>query len=461
MSIPDLTPTQAQLAAILEQTESFLNFLRDAGLIEGEKVPPVPQSTIPYRKAQAVYKWSEWEKNLNPSNAPFGSPPTGLAAGGWPDWQALHYALVDLHALRVELITHWGLAPLVGAKTLRFSVEAIGKPGGGEKAVFIQGEVGPASGTSSVPVRLEKPLDWPRPVPLDWRKQCRYVVKRIGKVMEAQRSLAAQTASARESQAAVKAETVQAETVQAEGHEYVSVSDREFVTAALRALEELIDACNAFHLAGAKHSHAAGVQFAPFQVVKSRVARMTVLATSRLDGLCVKYLRTAPGEWADGLIDVVRDPIRLDKSEDYENSLRGRLYQLSKLKIVLDNDSSAAIQWPAGLGGQTTNHKPGGGGNATSAKGRRVKLGEAPAPLNGGNLGISEERGMSWDPTLTTLRDELTQLVYNEDQIGGLVDDAGIPRGFIKFQQAATPLWHGVLREAHLRGAIPSLCEAV
>src|SRR5947209_2362449 len=105
MSGQRLIPTREHLTAVVETTESFLEYLRDAALIEGDETPPIPESSIAYRKSNAAYKWSEWERVMNPSNTFFGAPPTEVIAGGWPDWQALHYVLVDLHALRSELIT--------------------------------------------------------------------------------------------------------------------------------------------------------------------------------------------------------------------------------------------------------------------------------------------------------------------------------------------------------------------
>ncbi len=194
MSGQHLIPTPEQLAAIVEKTRSFLDYLRDSALVEGAKEMPVPQATIAYRKGQAIYQWAEWEETMNPSKLPFEGPPIGMVAGGWPDWKGLHYALVDLDALRKELITRWGLAPVVGAQSVQLAVEAIGKPESGGKALFIQAKNAPSSGTAGH-VRLEKPLDWPLPVPLDWGKQCRYVLKRIEKVMEAQSSTSMQSAS--------------------------------------------------------------------------------------------------------------------------------------------------------------------------------------------------------------------------------------------------------------------------
>lgn len=92
-----------------------------------------------------MYGWARWEQAMNPSCLPFGGPPTGVAAGGWVNWRTLHLALVDLYALRKELITHWGLARVVGAKTVRLCFEAIGEPGSGERALFVRAEKGPSA----------------------------------------------------------------------------------------------------------------------------------------------------------------------------------------------------------------------------------------------------------------------------------------------------------------------------
>src|SRR5437773_955611 len=54
MSGQRLIPTHEQLAAVVEKTGSFLDYLRDAALIVGAKAPPVPQSAIHYRKGLAA-----------------------------------------------------------------------------------------------------------------------------------------------------------------------------------------------------------------------------------------------------------------------------------------------------------------------------------------------------------------------------------------------------------------------
>ena len=194
MSGQHLIPSREQLGAVVQKTVGFLAYLHDAALIEGANAPCVPLSTIHYRKGNAIFRWAEWEQTMNPSSAPLGGPPTGVVAGGWVDWQALHLVLVDLEALRKQLIAHWGLSPLVGAKSVQPSWQATGKPGSGEKALFIHGEKDPSSGTPAH-VCVEKPLDWPPPVPIDWRKQCRYVLKRIKKVMKAEGTTSAQPPS--------------------------------------------------------------------------------------------------------------------------------------------------------------------------------------------------------------------------------------------------------------------------
>jgi hypothetical protein len=146
----------------------------------------------------------------------------------------------------------------------------------------------------------------------------------------------------------------QAQTGKISGNECIGMSDLQFVNAALWALEELIKACTDFQLAGVEHPTTPCVQLAPFQVVKSRVVKMTAFATSRLDRLCVKYLRTRPGDWSDRLIETVRDPIRVDKGDDYENELRARWNELSKLGIILANDAGEAASVPARPQSHTT-----------------------------------------------------------------------------------------------------------
>jgi len=180
-----LIPTSEELTDIIRKTRDLLEFLRDAALIESDKVPRVPESTIAYRKGQAVHRWLEWEQVLNPSRVPFDGPPFGMAAGGWRNWHPLHLALVDLYALRHQIIAHWDLAPLIRAESIRLGFEAIGKPGSGEKALFLQTDTLPTI-NNPTRIRIEKPIDWPPPLPLDWYKQCRYVVQRIRKVMEAE-----------------------------------------------------------------------------------------------------------------------------------------------------------------------------------------------------------------------------------------------------------------------------------
>jgi hypothetical protein len=98
-----LIPKREQLAAIVKRTERFLDYLRDSSLIDGAQKKPIPEATIPYRKGNAAYEWWEWERAMNPPVAPFAGPPIGTAAGGWLDWKSLHFALVDLHALRKQL----------------------------------------------------------------------------------------------------------------------------------------------------------------------------------------------------------------------------------------------------------------------------------------------------------------------------------------------------------------------
>src|SRR5262245_33270642 len=109
MADKGLVPTREELDSIVERTLRFLSYLRDAQLVDGVKSRPVPASTVAYRRGQVLCQWVEWDRALNPSNAHFGGAPAGVAAGGWPDWEMLHFALTDLQALRTELISHWGI----------------------------------------------------------------------------------------------------------------------------------------------------------------------------------------------------------------------------------------------------------------------------------------------------------------------------------------------------------------
>jgi nucleoside phosphorylase len=336
MSGQRLIPTREHLAAVIEKTGSFLKYLRDAGLIENDKVPPIPESTIAYRKGNALSRWSEWERVMNPSNAFFHAPPCEVAAGGWSDWRGLHYALVDLYALRSELITHWGLGPVVGAESVKLSFEASGIPGSGEKAAFVTGAFDSPTGGSQ-PVRLEKPVDWPPTVGIKWRKQCVYALKRMKGVLRAEDSHATGSTSIREPHD-------KAQSGEAESRHDSGMSDLEFVNAAIRGLGDLINACAEFQIAGAQHPDVAGIQRAPFELVKSRVARMTGFATSRLDNLCVKLLQTRRGERSVELLEAVMNPIRLDASDQYECALRERYDRLSKLGIILENDARHTSQ---------------------------------------------------------------------------------------------------------------------
>ena len=184
MSGRSLLPARKNLAAIVEMTASLLEILRDAGLIEHDEHRPIPVSTRAYRKNNAVLKWSKWERLLNPSGAPFEFPPTGSAAGGWREWEKLHLSLVDLYALRSELITHWGLESIIGAKTVRISFEAVGAGDSGQSAQFVYPTI--ESGSGDEIGRLEKPLDWPPPLPLDWLNQCLYALDGIRQVISSE-----------------------------------------------------------------------------------------------------------------------------------------------------------------------------------------------------------------------------------------------------------------------------------
>ena len=77
----NLIPACEQLAAIVTRTERFLKYLRDSSLIEGSQKMPVPEVTLPYRKANAIYEWWEWELAMNPLAAPFAAAP-GWNSGG-------------------------------------------------------------------------------------------------------------------------------------------------------------------------------------------------------------------------------------------------------------------------------------------------------------------------------------------------------------------------------------------
>jgi hypothetical protein len=232
MSDVRLVPSSEHVSAIVAETESFLDFLRDASLIASQRKPLVPAATIAYRKVHAAYRWFDWERVLNPDRVPLGGPPIGTEAGGWPDWRALHLALVDLQSARHTIIDEWGLGPLVGASSIQFSIEARGAPGSGEKTLVVAASRDPSSDRSDE-VRLEKPLDWPPPLPRAWRNQCRYAVKRIRTVMEKHMKQSGPPAIRPEPSP--------------------MGSDSQLVASALIALGELVDACSRYQLVGAEN----------------------------------------------------------------------------------------------------------------------------------------------------------------------------------------------------------------
>jgi hypothetical protein len=178
-----LRPSRARLKEILEATNAFLGYLDEAALIDGAKAPPIPSATVPYRRSQVIYRWHEWERKLNPSDSPWNSLPD-VASGGWREWRVLHFALVDLEALRKQLITRWNLEPIIGSKSVRLSMEASQQTG--YAATIIYGEMNDSPQSSRDGVRAEMVENWPPLLPLDWRKQCQYVQQRISDVIEAE-----------------------------------------------------------------------------------------------------------------------------------------------------------------------------------------------------------------------------------------------------------------------------------
>jgi hypothetical protein len=136
------------------------------------------------------------------------------------------------------------------------------------------------------------------------------------------------------------------------------MQDAEFVTNALTALEELISACVDFQLAGAQDPKTPFAQLGPFQVVKSQAAKAMEFAASRLDDLCVRYLRTSPGEWSDQLIEALSNPVQLDRNDDYENALRARYNELLKLAIILRNDAREVTRFATASQTQTAGYRP-------------------------------------------------------------------------------------------------------
>lgn len=176
-------PPSAKLADLVKRTERFLADLHNSGLIDDDDPPLIPKSIIPYHKSQVIFRWRHWERAMNPSNAAFGALPPDVATGGWQEWRTLHDALVALHALRTQLIDRWELRPLVGAESVSYSLKAIGKPGSGNKAAFVQAD---SHSGNAANVRLEKAIDWPPPLSAEWRDQCRYALKRISEVVNAE-----------------------------------------------------------------------------------------------------------------------------------------------------------------------------------------------------------------------------------------------------------------------------------
>ena len=61
---------------------------------------------------------------------------------------------------------------------------------------------------------------------------------------------------------------------------------------------------------------------------------------------------------------------------------------------------------------------------------------------------------MSWDGTLTALRDILANLYETESRSREIVEMSGVPSGRIEFSAAATSNWHNILREAHKHGSV-------
>lgn len=173
------TPTPEQLAAIVDKTRDLLGNLRDAALIEGAEAPAIPESTLLYRRMHVITGWwKHWEHAMNPQGAPLEWPAPLRAAGGWQEWEGLHFALVDLYALRRQLISHWGLEAFIGGEPPRWAFVAAPPKGSGNVVIRLTADGGN--------VVLEKPRDWPPPVQLDWWNQANNAQERINEVIEAE-----------------------------------------------------------------------------------------------------------------------------------------------------------------------------------------------------------------------------------------------------------------------------------
>src|SRR3954463_4158338 len=64
---------------------------------------------------------------------------------------------------------------------------------------------------------------------------------------------------------------------------------------------------------------------------------------------------------------------------------------------------------------------------------------------------------MSWDPTLTELRQSLCDLYASDDRIRLVLDDAGISHAEIPWGSSVETTWHSILRMLHERRELPRL----
>src|SRR5258708_4408964 len=67
---------------------------------------------------------------------------------------------------------------------------------------------------------------------------------------------------------------------------------------------------------------------------------------------------------------------------------------------------------------------------------------------------------MTWDETLTRLRDALIRLYPDIDRARVLLDVAGVRPDRIRFDPAAQLNWHAILKEAHLQRAVDSITHS-
>jgi hypothetical protein len=165
-----LAPTPEQLANIVNSGVEFFVQVSEAAKVHGVEPPPLTAVALAIRRANLHFRWSEWERAMNPCRQPFGDD--GVGVRGWPDGMRLAQALCDLYSIRKEIVQHWGL----------------------EAAIGFDGPVsyasGPAEENEDAPVpsasrlHLVKPLGWPPPIPLDWLRQAWCSLQQIAELVE-------------------------------------------------------------------------------------------------------------------------------------------------------------------------------------------------------------------------------------------------------------------------------------